>query len=366
MKVTVFGDFAEDYRLSMDVYAAGLAASLRRLTPAPYEVEEYHPRRLPVGGCGPVRMRIARYAEYPLSSIRHAGALNHIIDQGYAHLIYGLGRGRTVVTVHDIIPMVRFMGRISGLAPGRKPALNLFSFRALRLAAHIVADSENTKRDLICLCGCSASMITVVHPGVDQLFRRYSREEALRARRTLGFGGGVYVLVSGSGEYKNHVGALRAFALVRSKLRRPCYLVKTGGATPEWARTVAELGLGGSVLCLGTVPRESLVDLYNSVDCLLFPSFYEGFGWPPLEAMACGTPVVTSDAASLPEVVGEAGIMVSPTDLAAIADALNRVLTDEVLRDCLVRKGLERVRGFSWDLTAQAVGRVYERVLATH
>jgi glycosyltransferase involved in cell wall biosynthesis len=108
------------------------------------------------------------------------------------------------------------------------------------------------------------------------------------------------------------------------------------------------------------------VDLYNSVDCLLFPSFYEGFGWPPLEAMACGTPVVTSDAASLPEVVGEAGIMVSPTDLAAIADALNRVLTDEVLRDCLVRKGLERVRGFSWDLTAQAVGRVYERVLATH
>jgi glycosyltransferase involved in cell wall biosynthesis len=362
--VTIFADFAEDRRFSMDVYAAGLAASVRSLSPGCYDVKEYHPRRLPVGGTGPLGMRIARYVGYPLSSILRASSINHIIDQGYGHLLYALDRKRTVVTVHDLIPMVRFNGGISGLAPGRRPVLNLFSFRALHLAAHIIAVSENTKRDLIALCGCAASAVTVIHPGVDGLFRMYSAEERLRARRTLGFGRGIYILISGSNEYKNHTGALKAFALLHSKLPSPCWLVKTGGVTEQWSRTVAELGLRENVVCLGAMAREKLVDLYNSVDCLLFPSFYEGFGWPPLEAMACGTPVVASNAASLPEVVGEAGIMVPATDLRALAEALHEMLTNVALRDCFVGRGLARVSGFRWELTAKAVAQVYARVLA--
>ncbi len=364
VRVTIFGDFAEDGRLSMDLYATSLAAALRNLPSARYEIKEYHPRMIRIGGSGPMRMRLSRYVGYPLSSRLNAGALNHVIDPGYGHLLYTLDRRRTVVTVHDVIPIARFLGGIRGLSPQRRPLLNQLSFGALWRAAHIIADSENTKRNLVSLLGCASANVTVVHPGLDPLFRAYPSEERLQARQRLGLSKGVYLLVTGSADYKNHIGALRAFALLRCKFTGPCYLLKTGGVTQQWSRAVAELGLEGHVRALGIVERESLLDLYNSVDCLLFPSLYEGFGWPPLEAMACGTPVVASNAASLPEVVGDAGIMVPPWDSEGMAEALYRVLTNPALRDSLVRMGLERAQNFCWDGAARQIERVYDQVLA--
>jgi glycosyltransferase involved in cell wall biosynthesis len=120
--------------------------------------------------------------------------------------------------------------------------------------------------------------------------------------------------------------------------------------------------LGEDARCLGVVPRAELPNLYNAVDCLLFPSLYEGFGWPPLEAMACATPVVASNAASLPEVIGEAGLLCAPGDDEGLARAMQAVLTDEGLRQSLVEKGLARARQFTWEETARKTLEVYERV----
>ena len=124
----------------------------------------------------------------------------------------------------------------------------------------------------------------------------------------------------------------------------------------------ADLKLDGAVRFLGGVPNEVLVYLYNAAKLFVFPSFYEGFGLPPLEAMACGTPVITSNVSSLPEVVGDAATLVKPEDIDGLTVAMWRVLTDENLRREMRAKGLKRAQTFSWERTAIETMRVYEQV----
>jgi glycosyltransferase involved in cell wall biosynthesis len=311
-------------------------------------------------------MRLSRFGVYPWQARRQQGQINHILDHGYGHLLYVLDPEHTIVTVHDLIPLVRWHGGIPGLAPGRKPWLNLLSFNALRRARHIIADSENTRRDLVRFCNCAPERTSVVYPGIQAIFRAYSMEEKALARQELNLpkeDGKQRVLMTGFNSYKNHIGGLRAFAHLRKLCRTPLQLVKTGGPTPEWMRAVRELGIESVTRCLGDVPRGKLAKVYNCVDCLLFPSFYEGFGWPPVEAMACGTPVVTSNAGSLPEVVGKAGLMYPADDYKGFAEAMYAVLTNEGLRQRLVEDGLAWARKFTWEETAQKTLTLYEQAV---
>jgi glycosyltransferase involved in cell wall biosynthesis len=311
-------------------------------------------------------MRVSRFGLYPWQARRQQGQISHILDQGYGHLLYVLDAEHTIVTVHDLIPLVRCRGGIPGLAPGRKPWLNLLSFNALRRARHLIADSENTRCDLVRFCKCRPERISVVYPGIQSIFRPFSKEEKALAYQELnlsGENGTRRVLMTGFSSYKNHVGGLRAFAGLRKLYSTPLQLLKTGDATPEWMKAAHELGIESVTHCLGEVPRSVLPKLYNCVDCLLFPSLYEGFGWPPLEAMACGTPVITSNAGSLPEVVGEAGLMYPADDHKGIAEAMYAVLTNKPLRQSMVKNGLARVRQFTWEKTAQETLAVYEQVL---
>ena len=123
---------------------------------------------------------------------------------------------------------------------------------------------------------------------------------------------------------------------------------------------VERLGLEGKVIFPGFIADEDLPALYNLADLFVFPSLYEGFGLPPLEAMACGTPVVSSDVSSLPEVVGEAGLMVEATDTEALAEVMKRVLEDNVLREEMIAKGLEQARQFTWEKAALKLLGLYE------
>jgi glycosyltransferase involved in cell wall biosynthesis len=364
INITLFRDFVEDGRLSMEVYADGLGRALRAHAPRGYQVNEFRPFLPSWLGTGPWALRLARFGVYPRQARRQQGQINHILDHGYGHLLYVLDPERTVVTVHDLIPLVRWRGGGSGLAPGRKPWLNLFSFNALRRARYLIADSENTRTDLIRFCHCSPEEITVVYPGVNSMFRPYSPVEKSRARQVLGLPGDVafHVLIMGSQIYKNQKGALRAFAQLRQIFQKPLRLLKIGLPNEEWRGAVHQFGLSETARCLGIIQRDKLPDLYNSVDCLLFPSLYEGFGWPPLEAMACGTPVVASNAGALPEVIGNAGLMYPPDDYKGLAAAMYAVLTDEGLCQSLVEKGLARARQFTWEETAQKTLEVYERV----
>jgi len=364
LSVTLFCDFSEDRRISMDVYADSLRDGLREHGVGRYDVSDYRPHLPPGLSHGNWSMRFARYVSYPFQARYRQAGINHIIDHGYGHLLYALDPARTVVTVHDLIPLVRWREGISGVSRGGKPWLNLISFYALRRAAHLFADSDSTRNDLILFCNCTAEQITVVHPGLDSIFRPYTSTEKLRAVRTFGLAGNdaKRIMIIGSGFYKNFSGALAAFARLRELYDQPIVLVKVGQMDTENNRLVKELGLGGLVLNLPNVSRAQLPDIYNLVDCLLFPSHYEGFGWPPLEAMACGTPVVASNAGSLPEVIGDAGIMCEPNDVEALARSMHDLLTVHALREEFVQRGLLRAKCFTWQETARKTFDIYERM----
>ena len=364
LQVTLFRDFAEDRRISMEVYADGLSQTLQARFPERCQVREYQPHVPDWLGQGNWRMRVSRFSLYPWQARRHQGQINHILDHGYGHLLYLITPERTVVTVHDLIPLVRWCGCIPGLSRGRKPWLNLISFNALRRARHIIAVSENTRRDLIRFCKCAPGRISVINSVIDPIFKPCSAADKVRIRSALGLcqSQTCLVLMMGSQIYKNNLGALRAFAHLRAIYPGSLQLLKTGMPNPEWSQAVEQLTLGENARCLGPLLRTQLPDLYKAADCLLFPSWYEGFGWPPLEAMASGTPVVASNVASLAEVIADAGFMCDPKDEPGLAQAMYAVLTNSQLRQDMIERGLKRARLFTWEKTAQKTLEVYEGV----
>jgi len=155
-------------------------------------------------------------------------------------------------------------------------------------------------------------------------------------------------------------------AFYESKRRRTNHKLvivgKKGWKYDDIFETIDALNLKNEVIFTGYVPKEDLVKFYNTADLFVYPSVYEGFGLPPLEAMACGCPVITSNISSLPEVVGNAGITVNPYDVEELVEAMYRVLNDEDLRKELSKKGLERSKLFSWRKTAEETWKVYEEV----
>ncbi len=365
LKITLFRDFVEDGRLSMEVYADGLAEAIRTHFAGRCQLREFTPT-LPKGAkTGRWAMRVARYIRYPWQARRHPGTINHIVDPGYGHLLYILNPGRTVVTVHDLIPLLVWRGEIPGSPREKMPLVNLFSFTALRKAQRLIADSENTRRDLVNLLKISERRIRVIHPGLNRIFRPYEAGEKTAAGAALGLtnGSATRILVTGSQFYKNHGTAVRACARLRAGYAKPLQLLKLGPPTPEFKAAVRDHGLEDITHYLVGVPDEQMPAVYNNIDLLLFPSWYEGFGWPPLEAMACGTPVVASNAASLPEVMGDAGLMCSPHDSEGLAQAMQAVLTDNNLRLALVERGLKRASLFTWERVAEQTLEVYESLV---
>ncbi|GAB4460939.1 MAG: glycosyltransferase family 1 protein [Anaerolineae bacterium] len=272
------------------------------------------------------------------------------------------GVRRYVITVHDL----NFLHYPQFLTAEARAYYNGQIARAVRQAHHILADSEATKADLVDLLGAPPQKVTVHMLGVDPAFapQPAAAVEAMRARYGLPAG---YLLFVGTFEpRKNLPGLLHAYRLLRDELpdTPPLALVgRRGWLYADVFDLVRALDLTAHVHWLEDTPGADLPALYSGATALVMPSFYEGFGLPALEAMACGAPVVASDRASLPEVVGPAGVLVNPDDAAHIADALRRVVVDSELRASLAREGLARARAFTWRRTAEVVLRVYRAVL---
>ncbi|MCX7681151.1 MAG: glycosyltransferase family 4 protein [Anaerolineae bacterium] len=273
------------------------------------------------------------------------------------------GYRRSVITVHDLtfLHYPQFITAQSYAYYNRQIAW------AVRRADHILADSFATREDLVTLLGVAPEKITVVPLAADRAFRPLPEEEVapVVARYRLQPG---YLLTVGTLEpRKNLPGLLRAYRLLLDEEVTDAPLVVIGGRGwlyQDIFACVQELRLTGQVHFLHAVPDTDLPALYNAAMLLTTPSFYEGFGLPALEAMACGTPVVVSDRSSLPEVVGEAGLLVNPEDVEGIAGALARVLTDEMLRRRMRELGLAQAARFSWESTARLTLGVYRTVLA--
>lgn len=272
----------------------------------------------------------------------------------------------TVVTAHDLI-FLRYPDRFPRL---KRLYLRALAARSLRGARRVIAVSEATKRDVTALLGIPAEKITVVPNGVDtRRFYRRPPEKVAAFRAEHGLPERMILYVGTLEPRKNLPLLLRAYAAARADLGG-AQLVIGGGKGwyyEEIFRVARELGLTdgpGAVRFAGYVPDGELPMWYNSATAFVYPSEYEGFGLPPLEAMACGTPVITADRAALPEVVGDAGLLIDPSSADALAEALRAVLCRPEVAGRLAAAGVARAARFPWSATAAATLAVYHAALA--
>ncbi len=265
-----------------------------------------------------------------------------------------------VLTVHDLIGMLfpRNLPPVSRLYWGRWLPCSI------RWADRIIADSEQTRQDLVRLLGMAAERVAVIPLGVDEAFRPLADPAALAAVRAKYALPPAYILYLGTLEPRKGIDTLiAAYAALAADIPQHLVLAgKRGWHTRALFRQVEALGLGARVHALDYVAGEDRPALYSLADLFAFPSRYEGFGLPVLEAMACGTPVVCSHASSLPEVAGDGALTVAPDDAAALAAAMRRVLVDGSLRDALRARGLAWAQRFTWEETARRTAAVYEEL----
>lgn len=286
-----------------------------------------------------------------------AGALSRLRPALYHGLEYGQplrARMPVVITVHDLIPFVM---------PEAYPWMRrerLLGLRLLRRADAILADSASTARDVETLARVRPERITVVHPGVDGAFRP-APAGAVAATRDRHRLGGPYLLAVGTFDPRKRIGLLTE---VVARLRRDhevelVIVGDQGSFGPAVVAAVAGAGLTAHTRLLGHVPVDELLALYTGTACLLFTSAYEGFGLPPLEAMACGAPVAMFGNSSLPEVAGPAAILLPDGGAAAMAAAVAALLTDESERRRRSEGGPPWASGFTWARAARQTLAVY-------
>lgn len=268
-----------------------------------------------------------------------------------------------VITIHDLA-FIRFPQTFRSY---NRTYLDLATRVSARRSATILAVSEHTKREVVGLLGIPPERVIVTYDAARAHFRPPDPAtlEAFRARHSLPK---QFVLYVGTLEpRKNLLTLLEAYSQVARQSQVP--LLIGGGKGWMFApifKRVEELQLRERVHFVGYLEEDELPLWYAAATLFVFPSLYEGFGMPPLEAMSCGTPVVASNSSSLPEVVGQAGLMVSPTDDSALAEAILRLLQDATLRDDLRERGHAQARAFSWRTTAERTLAAYERAFRSH
>ncbi len=270
----------------------------------------------------------------------------------------GMKRGKFVVTLHDAKPIL--FPSTSNRRSWKQTLKNIIAPDSLQKIDHVVTVSECSRRDLIEQMGISADRITVIYQGVD--LEHFTPAVPLQGVR---FEFMPYVLcVAGTDPSKNVKSLIAAFSNLAPEIRSQHHLVLVGDVNRNKALQlcVQEQGIAENTVFTGVVSDSQLAALYQNASVFVFPSLYEGFGLPVLEAMACGCPVITSNISSLPEVVGEAGILVNPRDLEKLVEAMTKVLTDNTLAETLRKQGRVQAEKFSWENTARATADLYERI----
>ncbi len=336
-KITVFSSL--DRNPSIDRYAEELSSAF----PPEVDVD-----RVWFGKSSGLRGRVwDKHFKYAMLARRRQGEANVIVSEGYSFLLFAVDPRRTLVVCHDVHPL---------LYPGRGGAWRLryrLNLRIMARARAVVTVSENTRRDLLRNCPWfSPEQVVAIHSGLGSYWKPFGSTAELTAFRK-GYGlenKRVVLHVGNDNWYKNFGSLLRAVA----KLSAPdLLLVKVGEIGAANRRLADELRLDASMLQIPYAATRDLVFFYNLAEMLVFPSLSEGFGWPPLEAMACGCPVIASRGGSLPEVLDDSYLPVEATDVDGLAAAISRLLNDPALRASLVASGLRHAAQFQWTRTAQ-------------
>ena len=278
------------------------------------------------------------------------------------HLLPPMRAQKSVFTIHDLI--FRFFPEYH--LPLNRWYLSLMLPRFLGRADAIIAVSENTRRDVSQLMGIPSDKISVIYEGVNPIFHPIrNADEIARVREKYHLPEKFILYFSTIEPRKNVIGLVDAFHMLLARDATIPDLVVAGRKgwlyEPVFQR-VRNLGLESRVHFTDWIDQVDAPALISAAEIFVYPSLYEGFGLPPLEAMACGTPVICSNAASLPEVVGDAALLVNPKSANEISAAMTRVLSDATLRDELKIKGIARAAQFTWERAARETLAVYERV----
>ena len=281
------------------------------------------------------------------------------------YVLPALTPSRSVVTIHDCIHLMfpEYLRHRLGYAYARASL-----FTAAHKSDRILTVSEQSKRDILKFIEVPPEKIVVTHNAIDdRVSVPPSDEEVKRTRERYQLSQSYLLYVGNIKPHKNLERLIEAFHLVRAQGRSELELLIIGDEISKLQslrRAVHKYDIHRYVRFLGYVPDMTLAVLYRLASVFVFPSLYEGFGLPPLEAMASGTPVVTSDVSSLPEVVGDAAVLVDPYSAQAIADGILKVLRSSHLRDELRQRGLRRAQEYSWARSVERVHRVYTEVLS--
>lgn len=268
---------------------------------------------------------------------------------------------KKVITIHDLIPLL-FKEKLPFFYKFWGPSLKLIKNRP----DCVITDSINTRNDLINKLHISEEKIKVIPLAPTENFHYIEDKSRIRDELKVKYGiSSPFILYVGTVELRKNIPFLieSFYNLIKKGIDSKLVLIgKLGHRFTEISQKVEALGLSGKVAFLGYVPEEDLVKFYNAADLFVFPSLYEGFGLPPLEAMACGSPVISSNTSSLPEVVADAGITLNPDDLSGFTNAMYQLMNNIDLKEEMSKKSLKRAKMFSWEKTAQETWKVYEEV----
>lgn len=268
---------------------------------------------------------------------------------------------RYVVTIHDIIPKL-----FPELIPFKHRLIfNLFTKRALKVADKVITVSEHSKKDIVRFFNADENKIKVIYEAASEIFRPIRDSAILKEFREKYKLPEEFILFLGLLEpKKNIMRIIKSFLFLKEKGLR-CKLViggRKGWYFENIFKLARELNLTNDIIFTGFVPEEDLPLLYNSSRLFVFPSLYEGFGLPVLEAMACGIPVITSRTSSLPEIAADAALYVDPLSIDSIVEAIDQVYKDEDMRGSMIERGIQRARHFSWQKAAAETLNIYREI----
>lgn len=356
---------------SMDVYANGLIAGLKA-EHHHWEISELAPqsfdrrtRSLSIR----TQKAYERFWRFPQRVRQQSPDIFHIIDHSDAHIVRWLRTtGKPiVVTCHDLINIV-YPDNLQGSVrmPFVSDRLGRYSIDGMKYADEIVSVSAETAKHIQNILNIAPERITVIPNAVDRLFQPLTDEDARSFRHQIAVPDDTFCLlnVGGIQPRKNIQGILTALKLLKQRGLSIELWKISDDFTDEDKQSIRANGLEDTIRYLGYLDKPALVKAYNAADVLVAPSFHEGFGITLLEAMACGTPTITSNVSAMPEVVGDAGIQIDPYDRQAIADAVVRLHDDSTYYQQLRSLGIDRARLFTWEKVALQMEQVYDRAIA--
>ena len=357
--------------LSMDVYTDNLIDRLKQLQPT-WEIIEIAPtpwgknddENLWKSGTG-VRKYYERLWNHPRQVSQIEADIYHIVDHSNAHVAYWLKKtGKPiVVTCHDLVQFV-YPDILKDQA--RFPALSLaswkYSVRGMKSADRIVAVSTNTAQDVARWLDIPVDKITVVPNGVEPYFQPLPETDTAAIRHRYRSSPNTLCLLNvGSNHQRKNIPTILQVLVALRDLGIDVKLWKVGDEfTSEQLAAIRSHDLESTIVEIRHPDKKTLLEIYNTADMLLAPSLYEGFGLTILEAMACGLPVISANVSSLPEVAGDAAILVPPLDVQAIVDGIISLDQNSVLRQNYVDKGIARAKLFNWEQAAASLSQIYQ------